>query len=53
MTVGYNVRDRIAYLSFERREKHNAFRDEDLQALSAAMRRLDADDTAEIAMRCR
>jgi enoyl-CoA hydratase/carnithine racemase len=50
MTVGYNVRDRIAYLSFERREKHNAFRDEDLQALSAAMRRLDADDTAEIAV---
>jgi 1,4-dihydroxy-2-naphthoyl-CoA synthase len=26
MTIGYDVRDRIAYVSFERREKHNAFR---------------------------
>jgi enoyl-CoA hydratase/carnithine racemase len=50
MTVGYNVRNRIAYISFERREKHNAFRDEDLQALSEALRRLDADGTAEIAI---
>jgi enoyl-CoA hydratase/carnithine racemase len=48
MTVGYEVRDSIAYISFERREKHNAFRDEDLEALSVAVRRLDADDTAEI-----
>jgi enoyl-CoA hydratase/carnithine racemase len=48
MTVGYNVRDRIAYLSFERREKHNALRDEDLEALSAAVRRLDGDDTADV-----
>ena len=48
MTVGYSVRNRIAYISFERREKHNAFRDEDLEALSAAVRRLDADDTTEI-----
>ena len=44
------MRDRIAYVSFERREKHNAFRDEDLQALTAAVRRLDADDTADIAI---
>lgn len=50
MTVGYEVRDRIAYLSFERREKHNAFRDEDLQALTARVRRLDADETADIAI---
>jgi enoyl-CoA hydratase/carnithine racemase len=50
MTVGYEVRDRIAYLSFERREKHNAFRDEDLEALSAALWRLDADASAEIAI---
>ncbi len=50
MTVAYDVRDRIAYISFERREKHNAFRDEDLRALSAALRRLDADDTAEAAI---
>jgi enoyl-CoA hydratase/carnithine racemase len=48
VTVGYEVRNQIAYISFERREKHNAFRDEDLRALSAALRRLDADDTAEI-----
>src|SRR5580704_13361861 len=38
MTVGYNVRNRTAYISFERREKHNAFRDEDVQALTAAVR---------------
>ncbi len=50
MTVGYHVQDRIAYIGFERREKHNAFRDEDLEALSAAVRRLDLDDTAEIAI---
>jgi enoyl-CoA hydratase/carnithine racemase len=50
MTVGYEVRDRIAYLSFERREKHNAFRDEDLEALTAAVQRLDADDAADIAI---
>lgn len=50
MTIGYDVRDHIAYLSFERREKHNALRDEDLRALGAAVRRLDADETAEIAI---
>ena len=50
MTVGYEVRDHIAYISFERREKHNALRDEDVEALTAAMRRLDADDTADIAI---
>jgi enoyl-CoA hydratase/carnithine racemase len=50
MTVGYNVRNRTAYISFERREKHNAFRDEDVQALTAAVRRLDADETADVAI---
>ncbi len=50
MTVGYTVRDRIAYVSFERGEKHNAFRDEDLAALTAAIRRLDADDSADVAV---
>ena len=50
MTIGYDVRDRIAYISFERREKHNAFRDEDLQGLSAALRRLDGDEDAAIAI---
>jgi enoyl-CoA hydratase/carnithine racemase len=46
MGVDYEVRDEIAYLSFNRREKHNALRDEDIAALVDAMRRLDADGTA-------
>jgi len=46
MTVGYEVRDRIAYISFNRPEKHNAMRDEDIAALSDAVRRLDRDDDA-------
>jgi enoyl-CoA hydratase/carnithine racemase len=50
MTIGYRAQDRIAYISFERREKHNALRDEDLQALTAALRRLDADETADVAI---
>jgi enoyl-CoA hydratase len=50
MSIGYAVRDRIAHISFERGEKHNAFRDEDLQALSTALRRLDGDETADIAI---
>ena len=48
MTVGYEVRDEIAYISFNRPEKHNALRDEDLAALVDALRRLDADDGAQI-----
>jgi enoyl-CoA hydratase/carnithine racemase len=48
MTVGYEVRDHIAYLSFNRPEKHNALRDEDLAALVEALRRLDADDDAQV-----
>ena len=48
MSVGYTVRARIAYLSFERRERHNAFRDEDLEALAAALIRLDGDDEADL-----
>ncbi len=45
MGVDYEVRDEVAYLSFNRREKHNALRDEDLAALVAALRRLDTDDS--------
>ena len=45
MTIGYDVRDRIAYISFERREKHNAFRDEDLEAAQRRLRRLDGTKT--------
>ena len=33
MTVEYEARDEIAYISFNRPEKHNALRDEDLAAL--------------------
>ncbi|HEX3456203.1 MAG TPA: enoyl-CoA hydratase/isomerase family protein [Gaiellaceae bacterium] len=48
MTVGYEVRDRIAYLSFDRVEKHNALRDSDLDALIDALHRLDGDDDADV-----
>jgi enoyl-CoA hydratase/carnithine racemase len=48
MTVGYEVRDEIAYISFNRPEKHNALRDEDLAALVDALRRLDAEDDVQI-----
>jgi enoyl-CoA hydratase/carnithine racemase len=48
MTVGYEVREEIAYISFNRPEKHNALRDEDIQALADAIRRLDHDDDAQI-----
>jgi enoyl-CoA hydratase/carnithine racemase len=48
MTVGYEVRDEIAYLSFNRPEKHNALRDEDLAALIDALHRLDGDENAQI-----
>ncbi len=50
MTVGYEVREGIAYLSFERREKHNALRDEDLAAFVVALERFDADDDAQVAI---
>ena len=50
MTVTYEVREGIAYMAFDRREKHNALRDEDLEALSAAVQRLDGDDAAHIAI---
>jgi enoyl-CoA hydratase/carnithine racemase len=48
MTVEYEVRGGIAYISFNRPEKHNAFRDEDIQALADAIRRLDQDGDAQI-----
>jgi enoyl-CoA hydratase/carnithine racemase len=50
MTVGYEVREHIAYISFNRPEKHNALRDEDISALVDALRRLDSDDNAQIAI---
>ncbi len=48
MAVTYEVREGIAYIAFDRREKHNALRDEDIEGLSAAVRRLDSDETANI-----
>src|SRR5947209_12108644 len=50
MTVGYDVRDRIAFISFNRPEKHNALRDEDIASLVDALHRLDADDDADVAI---
>src|SRR6185312_9638765 len=50
MTVTYDVRAGIAYIAFDRREKHNALRDEDLEALSVAVRRLDIDEDANVAI---
>jgi enoyl-CoA hydratase/carnithine racemase len=48
MGVDYEVRDQIAYLSFNRREKHNALRDEDIAALIDGLQRLDDDDTVRV-----
>ncbi len=48
MTVRYEVREEIAYLSFNRPEKHNALRDEDIAALVDALQRLDTDESAQI-----
>jgi len=48
MTVMYEVRDEVAYVSFNRPEKHNALRDEDIAALVSALQRFDVDDTAQI-----
>jgi enoyl-CoA hydratase/carnithine racemase len=48
MTVGYEVRDQIAYICFNRPAKHNALRDEDIAALVDALQRLDLDDSAQI-----
>lgn len=50
MSVTYEVRERIAHIAFDRQEKHNAFRDEDLESLREAVRRLDRDDQADIAI---
>jgi enoyl-CoA hydratase/carnithine racemase len=50
MTVRYDVRDQIAYISFNRPEKHNALRDEDIASLVAALERFDTDDLAHVAI---
>src|SRR3954471_19027955 len=48
MAVLYEVRDRIAFMSFNRPEKHNALRDEDIASLVDALERFDVDDEADI-----
>ncbi len=50
MTVLYEVRDRIAFISFNRPEKHNALRDEDIASLVEALHRLDGDADADVAI---
>jgi enoyl-CoA hydratase/carnithine racemase len=50
MSVTYETSEGIAHIAFDRREKHNALRDEDLEALSLAVQRLDGDDEANIAI---
>ncbi len=50
MTVLYEVRDRIAFISFNRPEKHNTLRDEDIASLIDALQRLDGDDDADVAI---
>jgi enoyl-CoA hydratase/carnithine racemase len=50
MTVTYEVREGIAHIAFNRQEKHNALRDEDLEALSVAVRKLDSDEGANVAI---
>jgi enoyl-CoA hydratase/carnithine racemase len=48
MTVQYETREQIAYISFNRPEKHNALRDEDIASLVDALGRLDTDDRAQV-----
>ncbi len=48
MTIRFEVRDRIAYMSLTRPEKHNAIRDQDLIAMASALRSFDADDLADV-----
>ena len=50
MTVLYETRDRIAFISFNRPDKHNALRDEDIASLVDALHRLDGDDDADVAI---
>ena len=50
MSIGYEVRERIAHISFDRVERHNAFRDSDLAELVDALHRLDGDESADVAI---
>jgi enoyl-CoA hydratase/carnithine racemase len=48
--ITYEVRDGVAFLGFNRPEKHNAMRDEDLEALAAGLGQVDADDDIDVAI---
>jgi enoyl-CoA hydratase/carnithine racemase len=50
MSVLYEVRERIAFISFNRPDKHNALRDEDIASLVDALHRLDDDADADVAI---
>ena len=50
MGITYEVRDGVAHLGFNRPEKHNALRDEDLEALSWALCQVDNDDDVGVAI---
>lgn len=46
--IEYEVRDRIAFLSFNRPEKHNALRDSDIAELNEVVSRVDRDDEVDV-----
>jgi enoyl-CoA hydratase/carnithine racemase len=48
MTIRYEVRDRIAYITLSRPEKHNALRDEDIEELTDRLVDFDCDESADI-----
>jgi enoyl-CoA hydratase/carnithine racemase len=50
MTVRYELRGEITYISFNRPDKHNALRDEDIAGLVDALERFDADEAAQVAI---
>jgi enoyl-CoA hydratase/carnithine racemase len=50
MAIEYEVRDRIAYITFCRPEKHNALRDEDIADLARALGTFDRQDDALVAI---
>lgn len=50
MPIRYEVDDRVARISFDRPEKHNAFRDEDLAALVSALQQFDVDEDVDAAI---
>src|SRR5579864_5673416 len=48
--IRYEVRDRVAYITLSRPEKHNALRDEDIEELVERLIDLDCDDSADVAI---